>query len=202
MAGRQTATAAALAVLFIAALSGAAFGGNDKDAGGGYHHGASGMKSSLDAHFSDLDTDSDNAISWEEYHRHFPTASTDSFSILDKDNSGGLNHDEWHAFKEMHQGMGKGMHQKMGGHHGMMSSSGMDKYHAADLPDPSGFNAHFPDMDTGGDDRVDLEEFKAHFSGREDTQTVFRAIDLNRDDLLDHDEWHSFKKAHGLGHVD
>ena len=64
------------------------------------------------------------------------------------------------------------------------------------MPDPKSFNAHFGDMDTGGDDLVNWEEFKAFFP--QAVPEVFQAIDLNGDKLLDHDEWHAFKDAHGL----
>ena len=72
------------------------------------------------------------------------------------------------------------------------------KHHKVDLPDPKGFNAHFPDMDVSGDDLVDWAEFKAYFPQAE--PPVFEAIDLNGDESIDHEEWHQFKEAHGLGH--
>jgi hypothetical protein len=31
---------------------------------------------------------------------------------------------------------------------------------------------------------------------------VFIAIDLNQDKNIDHDEWHAFKEAHGLKHIE
>ena len=37
------------------------------------------------------------------------------------------------------------------------------RHHKQDLPDPKGFNAHFPDMDSDGDDLVSWTEFKNHF---------------------------------------
>jgi hypothetical protein len=72
------------------------------------------------------------------------------------------------------------------------------KYHKGDLPDPKGFNAHFSDMDSDGDDLVSRTEFQDHFpqAGPE----AFKATDLNGDENIDHDEWHQFKKAHGLEH--
>ena len=51
-------------------------------------------------------------------------------------------------------------------------------------------------MDTSGDFLVNYDEFKAHFSHAE--PNVFKTIDLNKDNSLDHDEWHEFKEAHGL----
>jgi hypothetical protein len=74
------------------------------------------------------------------------------------------------------------------------------KYHAGDLPDPKGFNAHFGDMDSGKNGAVDWPEFKAYFPKAE--PKVFAAIDLNKDGVIDHDEWHKFKAAHGLKHKD
>ena len=74
------------------------------------------------------------------------------------------------------------------------------KHHKDNLPDPKSFNAHFPDMDTDGDDLVSWTEFKDHFpqAGPE----AFKATDLNGDGNIDPDEWNQFKKAHGLEHTE
>ncbi len=72
------------------------------------------------------------------------------------------------------------------------------KHHNTDLPDPKGYNAHFGDMDSNQDDKVDWPEFKAYFPKAD--PKVFAAIDLNQDGSIDHDEWHRFKEAHGLKH--
>jgi hypothetical protein len=78
--------------------------------------------------------------------------------------------------------------------------SGKNTYHKAPMPDPKSFNAHFGDMDPNGDDLVSWDEFKAKFPNAD--PSVFAAIDLNADNMLDHDEWHKFKAAHGLKHND
>ena len=78
--------------------------------------------------------------------------------------------------------------------------SGRNTYHKSSMPDPKSFNAHFGDMDSDGDDLVNWDEFKAHFPNA--VTEVFAAIDLNKDSALDHDEWHKFKAAHGLKHID
>ena len=72
------------------------------------------------------------------------------------------------------------------------------RHHKQDLPDPKGFNAHFPDMDSDGDDLINWTEFKDHFPQAQ--PEAFKATDLNGDGNIDHDEWHQFKEAHGLGH--
>ena len=74
------------------------------------------------------------------------------------------------------------------------------KHHTTDMPDPKPFNAHFGDMDANGNDLVNWEEFSAHFQNAD--QKVFKAIDLNQDGNLDHNEWHEFKAAHGLKHIE
>ena len=74
------------------------------------------------------------------------------------------------------------------------------KHHSTAMPDPQSFNAHFGDMDANGDDLVNWEEFAAHFKNAD--QKVFNAIDLNQDDNIDHDEWHEFKAAHGMKHIE
>lgn len=76
--------------------------------------------------------------------------------------------------------------------------SGSKKYHETAMPDPKAYNAHFGDMDADGDAYVNWEEFAAHFQNAD--KNVFKAIDLNQDGNLDHDEWHEFKEAHGLKH--
>lgn len=70
------------------------------------------------------------------------------------------------------------------------------RFHKSDLPDPASFNAHFGDMDADGDDWVSWDEFKNYFP--QATSIVFTALDLDKNELVDHDEWHAFKDAHGL----
>lgn len=79
-----------------------------------------------------------------------------------------------------------------------MGCTATGRYHDTALPDPKQFNAHLGDMDTQKDGRVTWEEFKAYFPQAE--PKVFAAIDLNKDGAIDHDEWHTFKEAHGLKH--
>ena len=74
------------------------------------------------------------------------------------------------------------------------------KYHSTAMPDPQSFNAHFGDMDADGDGLVSWDEFSANFEHAE--QNVYNAIDLNQDGNIDHDEWHEFKAAHGLKHIE
>ena len=71
-------------------------------------------------------------------------------------------------------------------------------HHARDMPDPSGYNAHFGDIDQNGDDVVKWYEFKAYFPDA--APEVFMELDLNDDGAVDHDEWHQFKEAHGMMH--
>lgn len=73
-------------------------------------------------------------------------------------------------------------------------------YHKSSMPDPATYNAHFGDMDTDQDDQVTREEFQAYFP--EADMKVFEAIDLDKDNRLNHDEWHQFKEAHGLKHIE
>jgi hypothetical protein len=82
---------------------------------------------------------------------------------------------------------------------GMLSGcASQSKHHQDKLPEPKSFNAHFPDMDADGDELVSWKEFKDYFP--QAVPDVFKAIDLNGDGNLDHDEWHEFKEAHELGH--
>jgi len=74
------------------------------------------------------------------------------------------------------------------------------RYHRQEMPDPASYNAHFGDMDANGDDSVSWDEFKSHFPQAD--QKVYAALDLNGDGGVDHDEWHAFKEAHGLKHIE
>lgn len=78
--------------------------------------------------------------------------------------------------------------------------AGDSRHHQASMPDPGAFNAHFGDMDTDGDQGLSWEEFKAHFP--QATREIYQELDLNKDNAVDHDEWHEFKEAHDLKHVE
>ena len=78
--------------------------------------------------------------------------------------------------------------------------AGQSQHHKAAMPDPAAFNAHFGDMDADGDDRVDWEEFKTHFP--QAAPEIYKELDLNGDGTVDHDEWHEFKEAHDLKHIE
>lgn len=174
-------SAAALLVGGVA-FAGMGKDGKTKDSEGMMNRGS---MMSTDAHFKDMDADASGMISWEEFHNRFTRTQRSVFDILDTDKDSSLNHEEWEAFQQMHKGMGTSMGSK---------------FHDKALPDPSTFNVHFPDMDANKDDMVDLSEFKAHFPDAPDTEEVFKAIDLDQDGNLDHDEWHEFKSAHGMKH--
>ena len=137
--------------------------------------------------FKDIDTNSDNTLSFDEFKTAFPSTEQKAFDYLDSDKNKSLSHEEWRQFQKMHKGMGKYHKQK---------------FHTKTLPDPSKFNAHFPDMDSDNNNRVTLEEFKAHFPDASEHEDVFNAIDLDGNGELDHDEWHEFKTAHGVKHMD
>ena len=80
----------------------------------------------------------------------------------------------------------------------LVGCASQSTFHKEKMPDPKGYNAHFPDMDADGNDLVEWAEFKEYFPQAE--PMVFKAIDLNGDENIDHDEWHQFKEAHGLEH--
>lgn len=138
--------------------------------------------------FTDMDIDGDDSLSFKEFKKVFPSTEQKAFDRLDNDNNGVLSREEWGQFKEMHKGMGKYHHNK--------------RYHTKKLPDPSHFNAHFPDMDTDHNDQVTFDEFNGYFTDVTDKDHVFDAVDLDESGYIDHGEWHEFKAAHGLKHMD
>ena len=76
--------------------------------------------------------------------------------------------------------------------------TGGSPYHGEKMPAPERYNAHFGDIDAGGDGLVSWEEFRSYFPRAE--PKVYAALDLDKDGFVDHDEWHEFKAAHGLKH--
>ncbi len=76
--------------------------------------------------------------------------------------------------------------------------SGGNQFHKTAMPEPQSFNAHFGDMDADGNDQVNWKEFEAFFPNAQ--PEIFKELDLNGDEGVDHDEWHQFKAAHGLKH--
>ena len=148
---------------------------------------SSGGNGAFSKQFSDMDTNGDDSLSFEEFKNVFPSIEQKGFKMLDNDQDGTLSHDEWNQFKKMHSGMG--MHHKQ-------------KYHTKDLPDPSKFNARFPDMDSNNNNLVTFEEFKSKFPDASENKDVFKAIDLDGNGALTHEEWNEFKTAHGLKHMD
>lgn len=72
---------------------------------------------------------------------------------------------------------------------------GHQTFHQGAMPDPGPYLIHFHELDADGDDAVTWEEFKQRFP--ETTEDVFKAVDQDGDGIVDHDEWHGFKEAHG-----
>ena len=74
---------------------------------------------------------------------------------------------------------------------------GHKTFHQGSMPDPGPYMIHFDELDADGDDAVTWVEFKQRFP--DTTADVFKAVDLDGDDVIDHDEWHGFKEAHTNG---
>lgn len=68
-------------------------------------------------------------------------------------------------------------------------------FHQGSMPDPGPYMIHYHELDADGDETVTGEEFKQRFP--DSTTDVFKAVDQDGDGSIDHDEWHSFKEAHG-----
>jgi len=54
------------------------------------------------AHFGDLDTNDDGAVTWEEFKAYFPDGQARVFNAIDLNQNGTIDHNEWHRFKEAH----------------------------------------------------------------------------------------------------
>ncbi len=54
------------------------------------------------AHFPDIDKNSDDAISMDEFKAFFPKGEETVFNAIDLDKSGSLSHEEWHEFRTAH----------------------------------------------------------------------------------------------------
>lgn len=59
------------------------------------------------------------------------------------------------------------------------------------------YQAHFGDIDTNGDGKMDMMEYHKYFP--QGSHEYFMDADANKDGSLDHDEWHAFKEKHAAG---
>lgn len=75
------------------------------------------------------------------------------------------------------------------GHQGKQHKAMMDM-------DTKSYDAHFPDMDTNGDNLVSWAEFENQFTDAE--KDVYEAIDLNKDGNLVDKEWQDFRSGSGF----
>jgi hypothetical protein len=74
-----------------------------------------------------------------------------------------------------------------------------EKFHQTDLPNPASYQAHFHEIDSNNNGTVTWEEFKEYFPDGQ--REVFDALDLDGNQVLDHEEWHQFEQAHGAKHT-
>jgi len=70
--------------------------------------------------------------------------------------------------------------------------------YSSDHKEKQTYDGHLGDMDTDGDDQLNWEEFKQYFPHAD--KHTFKKIDANNNGLIDHDEWHDYKAAHGYKH--
>ena len=67
-----------------------------------FHKSAMPDPQAYNAHFGDMDTDSNAAVTWEEFQQYFPQAETKVYETLDINGDGVVDHHEWHQFKTAH----------------------------------------------------------------------------------------------------
>ena len=72
-----------------------------------------------DDKFAAMDTDKDNAVSYDEFRAAYPQMQKTAFEAIDVNKDGTLSHEEWDMFRARHQmgkmGQGGGMGGGMGG---------------------------------------------------------------------------------------
>lgn len=95
-----------LGFLFLLLVSG--YSDNCPKDGKNYKY--KGHKINMD--FKTIDTNSDNALSLEEYKAAFPSSQKKGFDFLDTDKNNRLDPAEWEKFVEMHKGMESYHHKK------------------------------------------------------------------------------------------
>jgi hypothetical protein len=70
--------------------------------GGRFHKKELPNPASYQAHFPDMDDDGNESVTWNEFQTYFPQATPDVFEAIDLNQDKGVDHDEWHEFKEAH----------------------------------------------------------------------------------------------------
>jgi hypothetical protein len=79
-----------------------------------------------------------------------------------------------------------------------IAGCGHRTFHHGSMPDPGPYMIHYYELDADGDDAVTLDEFRQRFP--DSAEDVFKVVDQDGDGIIDHDEWHAFKEAHGAEH--
>ncbi len=77
-------------------------GPNGGHQGAKYHDANLPDPAPYNAHFPDMDKNSDDAVSMYEFKAFFPKGEETVFNAIDLDKSGSLSHEEWHEFKTAH----------------------------------------------------------------------------------------------------
>ncbi len=54
---------------------------------------------SYNTHFGNMDPNQDGKVNWQEFKAYFPKADEKTFSAIDLNKDGAIDHDEWHDFK-------------------------------------------------------------------------------------------------------
>ncbi len=60
------------------------------------------QKADYSAHFTDMDANNDDAVTWDEFKAQYAHAEKSVFEKVDADKNGEIDHDELHEFKEKH----------------------------------------------------------------------------------------------------
>ncbi|MCG8531828.1 MAG: calcium-binding protein [Desulfovibrionales bacterium] len=87
---------------------------------------------SADDKFGQMDTNSDDTVTWEEFAATYPSMKKFAFESIDTDKSDGISHDEWHGFMSGHNKAGQKGGGMMGGMMGGKKGANMMGTDASD----------------------------------------------------------------------
>lgn len=164
------------------------------------------MAADYSGHFGDMDANADGLVDRREFNGYFPHATEAKFNEADSDGSGGLNHDEWHAFKSRYGyghgpqdggGYKKNMGQGAAAGAGDAQGKALGRGQGADKARGVAAGTRFSAMDADRDGLLSKSEYDAALP--QAGAGSFENADANADNMIDHAEWAKAAKDLGFG---